>query len=96
MKTVRVDKVAYEKCIEVVSVYREIIDNSTQMCYGKKNHDSCYGDSGGPLASHKKIYGIVSFGIDCGVYPGVYVKVSHYTKWIQKIISSKSSRRNGV
>jgi secreted trypsin-like serine protease len=53
--------------------------------------DSCFGDSGGPLvvaADNERGYaqvGIVSWGPQCGnpLYPGVYTRVSSFSKWIK-------------
>ena len=63
-----------------------------QLCAGGiKGQDSCSGDSGSgmfdTLRSKKtkfKLVGVVSWGTSrCGVQkPGVYVKVTAYTKWI--------------
>ncbi|XP_047509748.1 CLIP domain-containing serine protease 14D-like [Pieris napi] len=62
------------------------------LCAGKKNKDSCIGDSGGPLmmtdfynnVSSYIQYGIVSYGPKkCGSSKGaVYVDVKQYVKWI--------------
>lgn len=49
------------------------------------------GDSGGPLVCYHpgrdKYYlvGIASFGVGCGRprYPGIYVRLSQYRKWIK-------------
>ena len=65
-----------------------------QLCAGGvRGHDSCTGDSGGPLQSfaiyrgeiRNVQHGIVSFGKrNCGLegVPGVYTKVSEYVEWI--------------
>ncbi|XP_075982021.1 trypsin, alkaline C-like [Anticarsia gemmatalis] len=48
--------------------------------------DACTGDTGGPLYdSHGVTIGISSFGVGCAdpEFPGVYVRVSRYTSWIQ-------------
>nr|XP_060615794.1 transmembrane protease serine 12-like [Anolis sagrei ordinatus] len=62
------------------------------MCAGSEDGevDSCQGDSGGPLMCYfpkeKRFYliGITSYGVGCGrpKFPGVYVRISHYRKWI--------------
>ncbi|XP_078397876.1 complement factor I-like [Cetorhinus maximus] len=60
-------------------------------CAGKIDGtvDACKGDSGGPLVCSDErnkayVWGLVSWGEDCGTYgyPGVYTKVSHYFEWI--------------
>ena len=58
--------------------------------------DSCFGDSGGPLvvaAENDRGYaqvGIVSWGPQCGnpLYPGVYTRVSSFSKWIKDSMSA--------
>ncbi|KPM11000.1 coagulation factor precursor-like protein [Sarcoptes scabiei] len=66
----------------------------TLICAGYEHgiKDACQGDSGGPLTIkiknlHYQI-GIVSFGFRCAQpqFPGIYTAVSHYLKWIRKII----------
>lgn len=58
--------------------------------------DACDGDSGGPLACLENgvftLYGLTSWGQRCGYAnkPGVYVKVSFYKKWIDKIMELHS------
>ncbi|XP_061722765.1 trypsin 5G1-like [Cydia pomonella] len=57
-----------------------------QICAGSKGHDSCQGDSGGPLTYNGVQVGVVSFGERCGIYPGVYTRVSEYLVWINTTI----------
>lgn len=59
--------------------------------------DTCYGDSGGPLAMFSSdawfLAGITSWGIGCGwTTPGVYTNVSNYKSWIEAKINSKISQ----
>lgn len=37
------------------------------------------GDSGGPLVCKGTLAGIVSFGAECGLSPGIYTSISSYT-----------------
>lgn len=45
------------------------------------------GDSGGPLTCEKDgayyVYGIVSWGQECGKKPGVYTHVTKFLTWIR-------------
>ncbi|NXF25700.1 TMPSC protease, partial [Rhodinocichla rosea] len=66
--------------------------NDKALCAGAwaGGTDTCQGDSGGPLVCYHpdtdKYYliGIASFGVGCGRprYPGIYVRLSQYRKWI--------------
>jgi secreted trypsin-like serine protease len=73
-----------------------VTDN--MMCAGEpasspakaKVHDTCWGDSGGPLLvttpSGPLQVGIVSWGEDCGLPDvfGVYTRVARFSDWIKK------------
>ncbi|KAL1459824.1 hypothetical protein WDU94_011777 [Cyamophila willieti] len=74
------------------------------LCAGSQlgGSDSCQGDSGGPLVCEVMDpknyvfsiqYGIVSYGIGCGVAdkPGVYTKLTEFHDWINETL--KSSER---
>jgi secreted trypsin-like serine protease len=57
--------------------------------------DTCYGDSGGPLAVLASgtwfLVGVTSWGIGCGwTMPGVYTNVPNYKLWVESKISSKN------
>ncbi|EDX09587.1 trypsin beta [Drosophila simulans] len=64
-----------------IKIYKQMI------CAKRKNRDTCSGDSGGPLVHNGVLYGVTSFGIGCASakYPGVYVNVLQYTRWIKKV-----------
>lgn len=53
------------------------------------------GDSGGPLTCEKNgtyyVYGIVSWGLECGKKPGVYTQVAKFLNWIKATIQKGSS-----
>lgn len=46
------------------------------------------GDSGGPLVCEQKLAGIVSAGVDCGVFynPGIYTDVFYYYPFIKSVV----------
>lgn len=58
------------------------------LCAGGNGYDSCKGDSGGPLSvtrnSRAEQIGIVSWGIGCGSFPGVYTRIDQFLLWINK------------
>lgn len=65
--------------------------SADMMCAADEGKDSCWGDSGGPLLilgsnpSEDVQVGIVSWGLDCAEkIPGVYHRLSHSYRWIQK------------
>ncbi|XP_075390685.1 factor VII-activating protease [Tenrec ecaudatus] len=77
-------------------LYNHMIDDS-MICAGnlqKPGQDSCQGDSGGPLTCEKNgtnyVYGIVSWGVECGQKPGVYTQVSKFLSWIQATIQKET------
>jgi len=60
--------------------------------------DACQGDSGGPLIVRSDdgpegdvVVGIVSWGIGCGIMPGVYARVSSGYDWIQATVCETSN-----
>lgn len=55
------------------------------VCQSGKMCDACQGDSGGPLIADNKLIGIVTFGYGCARkdYPGVYIRISKFRKWIK-------------
>jgi hypothetical protein len=79
------------------NVNPEAVDPATMVCasHPLPDHDSCPGDSGGPLLDKVtgEEVGIVSFGMGCGDpnYPGVYTRISAYTNWIHDRICELSA-----
>uniref|UniRef100_A0A8C9PHH1 Hyaluronan binding protein 2 n=1 Tax=Spermophilus dauricus TaxID=99837 RepID=A0A8C9PHH1_SPEDA len=77
-------------------LYNRTIDDS-MICAGnlqKPGQDTCQGDSGGPLTCEKDgtyyVYGIVSWGLECGKKPGVYTQVTKFLNWIKTTIHSET------
>ncbi|XP_044532995.1 serine protease 42-like [Gracilinanus agilis] len=75
-----------------------IVNNKMICAYHPEGKDACQGDSGGPLVcqlgEHTWVQvGIVSWGIGCGeeTVPGVYTRVSRFSKWIIKSMNLKNS-----
>lgn len=63
---------------------------------GQAGKDSCNGDSGGPLMYEFDqsfvVIGVLSFGYrECGLegWPGVYVNVFKYMKWITDVTEGR-------
>ncbi|XP_035733658.1 trypsin 3A1-like [Vespa mandarinia] len=85
LMTVNIPYVPFKACVNSVPLYKLLVRRDRHLCYGRRGKDSCYGDSGGPLADACTIYGIVSFGHNCGEVSGVYAKISYYREWIKII-----------
>ncbi|CAH0405209.1 unnamed protein product [Chilo suppressalis] len=67
-------------------VNRKVTEN--MLCSGVLDvggRDQCQGDSGGPLYHNGVVVGVCSWGHGCArpFFPGVNVRVSRYTSWIQ-------------
>ncbi len=68
----------------------------TMLCAGEVfgGADACQGDSGGPLVwrgpAGSVLVGVVSFGVGCGRQSkyGVYVRVSAFRDWIDRVLAS--------
>ncbi|XP_049674491.1 transmembrane protease serine 12 [Accipiter gentilis] len=83
--------------------YEGLVSNN-MICAGSRSGgtDTCQGDSGGPLAcyhpSTNKYYliGIASFGVGCGrpKFPGIYVRLSQYRRWIKSELPSSNKAVN--
>jgi transmembrane serine protease 9 len=92
LQTVKLPVVDNKKCEEAFKLHAEI--GPTQICVGGQvGHDSCAGDSGGPLMKVETLdgppryylLGVVSFGVKrCGATtkPGVYTRISAYMNWL--------------
>lgn len=81
-------------------MYRGFVNPNVMMCAGmvEGGKDACTGDSGGPLihttdTGEMVQVGIVSFGAGCARpnRPGVYVRVSSFSAWIEQQICTLSS-----
>ncbi|XP_061512630.1 serine protease snake-like [Anopheles gambiae] len=72
-----------------------------QLCAHSKTMDTCEGDSGGPLQTHRYnmfgnvfplVVGVVAFGTPCtDGSTGVYTRVSSYLDWIEKEVNQSLS-----
>ncbi|KAI8425101.1 hypothetical protein MSG28_006960 [Choristoneura fumiferana] len=88
---VRVPVVTTSECQLVYSRSNRRVINRQLCAGGAAGHDSCRGDSGGPLMGRLPrvnnwiIVGVVSYGpTPCGTagWPGVYTRVGAYVDWI--------------
>ncbi|KAG5672733.1 hypothetical protein PVAND_002834 [Polypedilum vanderplanki] len=60
--------------------------------------DTCQGDSGGGFVCKGVLVGVTSHGFECGLpnYPGIYMDVSYYRKWIETEGRSSSNDAGSV
>ncbi|XP_037352934.1 hyaluronan-binding protein 2 [Talpa occidentalis] len=87
----RVKLISNTKC-NSRQFYDRMLDDS-MICAGNlenPRNDTCQGDSGGPLTCEKNgtyyVYGLVSWGLECGKVPGVYTQVTKFLNWIETTI----------
>jgi trypsin len=85
-------------CHNIYRNYYTQVNGTAMMCAGGFAHDTCLGDSGGPLfvngnRGSKVQVGITSWGEGCAFqnYPGVYTRISTYRKFILDTIRKYSS-----
>ena len=64
-----------------------------QYCtFSPEGHDSCSGDSGGPVQNYRNsrfstIVGVISYGFSCGgKLPSVNTRVAFYVDWIESVV----------
>ncbi|CAM4570320.1 serine protease 33-like [Caretta caretta] len=101
LQEVQVSLIDAQTCNDLYSIpitgypgSRPIKDDMVCAGYPEGGKDSCQGDSGGPLVCSQAgswfLIGIVSWGAGCGLpnRPGVYIRVSAYSDWIQQQLPS--------
>lgn len=80
-------------CRFVFASLDAFFDPVTMRCAGLTSSsgaagDSCEGDSGGPLRVVRPglppmLIGVVSWGVNCGHYPGAYTRLETYRTWLR-------------
>lgn len=96
LQEVTVTYMSNEQCV-ANSIYPSELLNAASMCAADYREDACSGDSGGPLIAKGSsdaddvLMGVVSWGWDCAVEPGVYARVSYGYSWIRSEVCRLSS-----
>lgn len=73
LRVIRISKIGLSECKNRFN-YSLITDN--MFCAYEHGKASCNGDSGGPVVYSGTLVGIVSWGMVCGIDPGVYTNLS--------------------
>ncbi|ODM87661.1 Proclotting enzyme [Orchesella cincta] len=86
LRKVTVPGISSDKCGTIYNGISPAGITAEMVCAGGNGVDSCIGDSGGPLIqlvnNRYEQVGIVSFGRECGTYPGVYTRIYSFLNWI--------------
>ncbi|KAK9871134.1 hypothetical protein WA026_011417 [Henosepilachna vigintioctopunctata] len=91
LKCVNVSYITFEECFKLSkSATRK------HICAISKagGEASCKGDSGGPLFQGRTIYGIVSWGYECGILgsPQFYTRVDKYLDFIDDTMRAGANK----
>lgn len=83
---VSVNVINNEQCIvSHLPQYAERIYNTTICTMAREKVGACTGDSGGPLVQHKKLVGVISWGVPCALgVPDQHSRISSYLDWIKQ------------
>ncbi|KAF2904496.1 hypothetical protein ILUMI_01679 [Ignelater luminosus] len=79
------------KCHDLLGGESTLQLTDRMVCAMAPGKDACVYDSGGPLIQNGLLIGIVSWGpIPCAdpTEPGVYTKVSYFSSWIRRTMTS--------
>lgn len=97
----QVDRSVCEKELRVALQKENFVLSENFLCAGGNENDLCVGDAGAPLVcpvegeSNKFVLvGISSYGVKCFTEtPGIYTKVSRYSRWIQEEFVPSASNK---
>lgn len=99
LMTIDVPRLMTQDCLEQSKWKQDspkVTENMFCAGYLDGSKDACKGDSGGPHATKFQstwyLTGVVSWGVGCAAkgHIGVYTRVSQYTEWLHKLMSSKA------
>lgn len=99
LMAIDVPRVMTQDCLEKSKMKQDspkITENMFCAGYLDGSKDACQGDSGGPHATKFQgtwyLTGVVSWGLGCAAegHLGVYTRVSRYTEWLHRLMSSKT------
>ncbi|XP_055346398.1 phenoloxidase-activating factor 2-like [Paramacrobiotus metropolitanus] len=94
LKEVDVPIMTNDQCQGILRTSQELgpifnLHNSF-LCAGTLGKDACAGDGGSPLVCKVdgvyRLAGLVSWGINCGQFPGVYTRISNFVPWIMNAL----------
>jgi len=95
-------KVKYIKNRTCQKTYPKYMISNNMLCCDSsaKGRDACSGDSGGPLVKKNKngqdvAVGVVSWGVGCAEYPGVYARISSVYNWINSHVRENGHNGRG-